>query len=796
MNEPVPAPAKLLAVERPRRPYPGLRPFEMEEWSIFFGRERMIDDVIALLARQRLVVVHGSSGSGKSSLIRAGVLPRLARQHLRHGVPWRTATMRPSGGPLWNLATAVAALEHRDGDVDRVEEIRRAFDRPGAHLDAVVRDRIGLGGDRVCLLVDQFEELFRYARETSRDESQLFIELLAGLLEGDGDDGVHAIVTLRSEFLGECARYEGLAEAVNRTQYLLPRMDRDGLLRAIRRPAELYGGSVDEDLARRLIADVGGDQDELPLIQHALMLLWQGAETNPGAPPRLGLDASLSRPGSVAALLSAHADRVMDAVAPDPERQRVVEHLFRALTEINAEGQAIRRPQRFGRLLAVTGSDRDTLGAIIEAFRADGVSFLTPYPPAAIEDATPIDISHEALIRCWRRLADPVDGWLQREFEDGLVWRTLAAQAAGFARGDTGSVLSPAAAEERGRWLTGRPPAWCERYGGGWQSVGELMKASEAAAARARRREQAFRAVSLLAIALVAASVLWWAGSEGWTAWQERERDQAWRQALATAETGKASEPVRDCDTCPAMVVVPKGPFTRGSPDSDPDAQSNEKPALTVTIPRPFAIGAHEVTVGEYAAFVEATYPRGEGCYAWTGSDWRFDATTDWRSPGFEQTDRHPVTCVSWIDAQAYAEWLSQRTGRAYRLPTEAEWEYAARAGTVTRYSVGDEITDKDANFGSHVGKTTAVGAYPANPWGLYDVHGNLWEWVEDCYHDSYEGAPEDGSARVEEPCRYRAVRGGSWYITPRYLRSAIRNRSDPDYRFNLLAFRVARTLP
>jgi hypothetical protein len=319
--------------------------------------------------------------------------------------------MRPSGGPLWNLAVALARLEGRDGDVSRVETIRRAFDRPDARLRDAVATEIGLAGQQVCILVDQFEELFRYAREISRDESQLFIELFAGLPEDNGDSGVHAVVTMRSEFLGECARYDGLAEAINRTQYLLPRMDREGLLRAIRRPTELYGGTIDADLAERLIADAGGGQDELPLIQHALMLLWNQVSEKAGSQRRLGLDLYRRQEGGVAALLSDHASRVMTAAAPDPPQQTVVELLFRALTDINAEGQGTRRPQRFDRLVAVTGGDREMLRGIINAFRAEGVSFLTPYPPAPIEDSTIIDISHEALIRCWRRIADPEHGW-------------------------------------------------------------------------------------------------------------------------------------------------------------------------------------------------------------------------------------------------------------------------------------------------------------------------------------------------------------------------------------------------
>ena len=268
----------------------------------------------------------------KSSLIRAGVLPRLARQHLRHRVPWRTCAIRPSGGPLWNLAAALAGLEGSPDRIEQVDEIRRAFDRRGVVLPKVVAELAAPAGQHVCILIDQFEEIFRYARESSREEVDLLIELLKGLLGNDeGDARVHVIITMRSEFLGDCARFAGLAEAINRAQYLLPPIDRDSLVRAIRRPAELYGGHVSEALAERLIADAGRDQDELPLIQHGLMVLWRKRRAE-GASTRLDLEQFDAGIG-LAGILSDHADAVTESVAPAsaPEREVSVERLFRAL---------------------------------------------------------------------------------------------------------------------------------------------------------------------------------------------------------------------------------------------------------------------------------------------------------------------------------------------------------------------------------------------------------------------------------------------------------------------------------
>ena len=476
------------AASLPRRPYPGLRPFEPKEDPIFFGREPIIDEIIELLAQRCLILVHGSSGSGKSSLVLAGVLPRLARQHRRHGWRWRTASMRPGGGPLWNLARALAELESATPSPARIDALRLSFDRTGANLTEIVAHLAGMEQERLCILVDQFEELFRFARDTSREESRLFVDLITPVLKEDSASPVRVILTMRSEFLGECAPLPGLAQLVNMAQYLLPRMETASLQRAIRRPAELYGGEVTIDLADRLIADVEGSQDELPLIQHGLMRMWNLAGEPAGdthAPRRLDLPLYETH-GPLAQLLDRHADGVRDAVASDDIGRRAIEDVFRALTDINANAQAIRRPQTLQSLVAVTGAGRNKVVSILDAFRSDSVSFVAPYAPAPLSDETPIDISHEALIRCWRAIADPQSGWLRREFDDGLVWRSLLLEAKEFEHNKK-RVLSPATTAERRKWFALHTRPWCDRYGGNWPLVDRLLRASHKATVRARR---------------------------------------------------------------------------------------------------------------------------------------------------------------------------------------------------------------------------------------------------------------------------------------------------------------------
>ena len=254
-------------------------------------------------------------------------------------------------------------------------------------------------------------------------------------------------------------------------------------------------------------------------------------------------------------------------------------------------------------------------------------------------------------------------------------------------------------------------------------------------------------------------------------------------KALEGLEEGLKGEAFRDCAECPELVVVPKGTYMMGSPSWESGRGGDESPVHRVTIGRPFAVGVYEVTFGEWDACES-----GGGCGGYRPSD---------RGWG---RGRHPVINVSWEDAQAYVEWLSRKTGEAYRLLSESEWEYVARARTTTRYWWGDGIGRNRANCsgcGSRWdGRQTApVGSFSANGFGLYDVHGNVWEWVEDCWNRSYAGAPSDGSAWESGDCSVRVVRGGSWVSLPRLLRSADRRRNSTGYRDDHAGLRIARTL-
>jgi formylglycine-generating enzyme required for sulfatase activity len=295
-------------------------------------------------------------------------------------------------------------------------------------------------------------------------------------------------------------------------------------------------------------------------------------------------------------------------------------------------------------------------------------------------------------------------------------------------------------------------------------------------------------------------------------------------QAAASAAVGT----FRDCPSCPDMVVVPAGQFLLGTSADEPevDRERGESPPLAVTIARPYAVGKYEVTVAEFRAFAEATqYPTHGDCRVASGGTWVRLSDRSWRNPGFatEQADNEPVVCVSWDDAKAYVDWLAKTTGKPYRLPSETEWEYAARGGTTGPRYFGAHDSDEDsvlslacdyanvydassvvelafaypnARCTDRYAYTAPVGSFKPNAFDLYDMLGNVREWVQDCYTASYRGRPADARAwQWAGGCELRGVRGGSWASRPADARAAARGAELQGLRQSDLGLRVVRDL-
>jgi formylglycine-generating enzyme required for sulfatase activity len=298
---------------------------------------------------------------------------------------------------------------------------------------------------------------------------------------------------------------------------------------------------------------------------------------------------------------------------------------------------------------------------------------------------------------------------------------------------------------------------------------------------------------------------------------------------IATALAAEPGETFRDCADCPEMVIVPAGMFVMGSTadettrEGTPDRDAaNEKPRHAVIIARPFAAMKFEVTRGDFARFVAATgHGPPEGCKVWdreTNAWGIMSADHHWLDPGFAQGDDHPVVCVAWGDAVAYAAWLSARAGKTYRLLSDAEFEWLLRAGTSTvrwwgddresacRYANVSDLTKAEAlkiaadpatTFQCRDGHvhTAPVGSFAANPFGVHDLLGNAWEWVADCFARTYDGAPADGSPRLDGDCSERVIRGGAWHADPWYVRAAKHDWAPPELTTARVGFRLARDL-
>ena len=328
---------------------------------------------------------------------------------------------------------------------------------------------------------------------------------------------------------------------------------------------------------------------------------------------------------------------------------------------------------------------------------------------------------------------------------------------------------------------------------------------AEANARQSRARGSMVRVVGLLSAAALLLAVVAW--------FYVRHGPMLTKGVVAAAAAPIPGTLIRDCATCAAMIVLPAARFEQGFAATDRGALPYEKPQHSVTIARSFAMAADLVTVEQYRQFIDATGHATQGCETYDGS-WKYRAQNNWQDPGFAQSGLHPVTCVSWSDAVAFAQWLSSKTGHQYRLPSASEFEYAARAGGETVYPWAANgsnacgfanVADASAArrypgwtaFACDDGyaNTSPVGSFKANPLGLNDMLGNVFQWTLDCWHADYRGAPVDGSARTDGDCSERELRGGSWFTSPSYVRANYRNHFAADYRTSSVGIRLVRDI-
>ena len=579
--------------EERRNPFPGLRPFEYHEYELFFGREEQYEEMIAKLSETHFLAVVGTSGSGKSSLVKAGLLPALyGGLMMSAGPSWRIAVFRPKDDPIRELALAlnhnrvfgdrsktngssdfklsestnwsnlcakvakeanekernpsgrvleVLSADNRtvvsgvsqDGDIKDRSKIVQAFngilklrdfyrvdDFRGVPFSSEVREllardqdslterevqklnrllleasfpqeiankiesqaqitEVGLrrgdlglievareakmaGHENLLVVVDQFEELFRYARISENgphgNQAAAFVKLLLQA-SAQTDVPIYVVLTMRSDYLGDCAKFWGLPEAINKGQYLIPRLTRDQRREAIQGPVGLRGAKITPQLVNQLLNDMGDDPDQLPILQHALMRTWDQWEKTSSYDAPIDM-SHYEAIGKMAEALSIHADEAYEEL-PDDRSREIAERIFRCLAERGTGHSEIRRPTRVSELLAITGATFKELNSVLNVFRKEGRSFLLPAARKPLRRETLIDISHESLIRNWKKLRK----WVNRETDSANVYRRLVQTARLYEQNQAGT-LTDLEVEYASRWKDENKPnlAWASRY--------------------------------------------------------------------------------------------------------------------------------------------------------------------------------------------------------------------------------------------------------------------------------------------------------------------------------------------
>jgi formylglycine-generating enzyme required for sulfatase activity len=790
--------------ERP--PYRGLRSLEAEDAGIFFGRDapvvEALDDLRGLREAPppRVLVILGASGAGKSSFMRAGLLPRLARDD-RHFLP--LPIIRPGRAALFGDDGLLPALEgaFRTARIAIARgDLRAAIEGGAATLGPLLQTlaekstATALPGEELprpptlVVAIDQGEELFL---AEGQDQARAFLELLRNLL-CHTDYSLLAIFTIRSdayEPLQICGEFEG----VRQWMFNLPPMPRGSYAEVIKGPARRLEGSgrrlvLEDGLIEGLLADIeeAGGKDALALLAFTLERLY----LEYGGRGKLKL-ADYRELKGIRGSIEAAVERALKNVDADPaipkERPARLALLRRGLIPwlagIDPDTGAPRR--RVALQTEIPKDAQPLIAALVEQRLL--VTDISQSGGQTIEPA------HEALLRQWGMLQD----WLAEDAGLLAVLEGVKRAARDWAQSgcDSAWLLHATGRLEAADRLMDRPDlaGLLEQkdrdYLGACRASERAAHAQSELAARNKKRLQTSIALLLCGIIVGLIGFInqdYLKEQWNWFALMRpymRTSVQPYVLSEAAEHSLRPGSVFRECDKdCPEMVVVPAGRFMMGSPVSEKGHTADESPQHTVTISAPFAVSKFPVTFADWDACVAVG-----GCPQISVS-------------GFGRGTR-PAVNLSWHQTQIYVSWLSRMTGKHYRLLSEAEWEYAARAGSTTAYPWGEEIGVGQANCigcGSEWDnkRTSPVGSFTPNAFGLYDTNGNVWQWIEDCYHDSYEGAPSDSSPWTQgcDEGR-RAVRGGGWDSLAIALRTANRDRISLGNQLNDIGFRISRSL-
>ena len=458
-----------------KNPYVGLRPFESDESILFFGRNEQTLELLQRLHKYNFVAVVGSSGCGKSSLLRAGLLPALKAGYLvDDSDEWLVAIMKPGHSPLYNLAKSILELTKPGCSTNDFINLKQQVLEGGADVLLQLIQPIINKDQNVFLLVDQFEELFRFSMEQNdnnkKDEAIDFVNIMLELAQ-QKEVPIYVVMTMRSDFIGDCAKFYGLPEAMNKSQYLVPRLNRMQMKTVIEGPARLYGGKLNPSLTSLLLNETGKVKDELPLLQHALMRMWD-FEIKEDKSGEINFK-DFESIGGLEKALSNHADEALKGMSESD--LNITKEMFQALTAIDENGRKIRRPVLLSQLKELTGATEEILLNIIQKFIEDSRCFLIKNDTGETGEMI-IDISHESLIRQWKTLSD----WVDEEDDYASVYLQVA-EAYRLKTMNKKDYLSGTELDIALDWYQKFKPTatWANRYKKGYTDVVAYLKESE-----------------------------------------------------------------------------------------------------------------------------------------------------------------------------------------------------------------------------------------------------------------------------------------------------------------------------
>lgn len=458
-------------------PFPGLRPFFSDESEWFFGRDNEIEDVYGKLLSNRFITLIGSAGCGKSSLINCGILPLVRHHDINEPSEWKIISFRPGNDPIGNLALAIASELSVSGQsqTDWREIQSELFDNPEG-IGAAIRKYINSSEEKVLLVIDQFEDLFRLAARGKKEIVAASVAKFVGLMVeviNQPDENIFTIISMRSDFIGDCSRYHGLTQLINNSNYLIPDLDSGNYRKAIEGPVINTGAKIDPLLVTTILVDIGGRPDQLPVLQHVMNRTWDHwLEMNePGRPVDVTDYESVGKLGSAMSLQAEGAFRELSG-----RGKKICELMFKAITEKSSDNRGLRNPTNVNAIKYVAGCSDEELYEVIDKFRSGSRSFITPLQNIPLADDTVIDLSQEVLIRVWDRLRD----WVDDEAASAKMYLRLSESSAMYQQGKTG-LWKPPDLQLAINWRDQFRPtlAWAERYNPAFERAMVYLRTSE-----------------------------------------------------------------------------------------------------------------------------------------------------------------------------------------------------------------------------------------------------------------------------------------------------------------------------